>query len=127
LTKSQWYSVYPYVGFKGAGLNYLYREKASDTTSFGNYLKANLNYKEVTNSRAHLDLGLGLSHQWFYLINFRFGYLVPIEKVHWNINNNKTHLPSSPTINYNYYFTLTIGLGNIASENDLRRHYNRKR
>jgi hypothetical protein len=125
LTKSQWYSIYPYVGFKGAGLNYLYREKAADTTSFGNYLQKDLKYKEITNSRAHLDLGIGLSHQWFYLLNFRFGYLLPLEKVRWNINNNKTTLPNSPTVTYKYYFTLTLGLGNIASDNDVRRHYKR--
>lgn len=126
LTKSQWFSVYPYVGFKGAGLNYLYIEKEPPSTTLENYLQSNLNYKEVTNSRAHLDLGIGISHQWFYLVNFRFGYLVPLEKVRWNINNNQTTLTNSPTINYSYYFTLTIGLGNIASNNDLRRHYDRR-
>lgn len=118
LTKSKWISVYPYVGFKGSGLNYLYREKVNNPTTFGNYLQTTLNHKEVTNSRAHLDLGIGISHQWYYLINFRFGYLVPIEKVRWNIDNNKTTLTNSPSINYNYYFILTIGLGNIASAKD---------
>ncbi|MBK0402245.1 hypothetical protein I5M27_04570 [Adhaeribacter sp. BT258] len=126
LTKSPWFSVYPYTGFKGVGLNYLYREKATDTTSFGNYLQSNLRYKEVTNSKAHLDLGIGISHQMFYLINFRFGYLLPLERVRWNINNNKTTLPNSPEVAYNYYFTLTLGLGNIARDNDVRRHYNRR-
>lgn len=122
LTKSQWFSVYPFVGFKGAGLNYLYRDKVPNPTTIGNYLQTNLNHKEITNSRGHLDLGIGISHQWFYLINFRFGYLVPIEKVRWNIDNNQTPLTNSPTINYRYYFTLTLGLGNIASDQDLRRH-----
>lgn len=123
LTKSKWFSVYPYVGFKGSGLNYLYREKVPNPTTLSNYLQTNLNYKEITNSRAHLDLGVGISHQWFYLVNFRFGYLMPLEKVRWNINNNKNTLTNSPSINYNYYFTLTLGLGNIASDSDLRRHY----
>ncbi|HRP90209.1 MAG TPA: hypothetical protein PKX92_09225 [Edaphocola sp.] len=126
LTKSKSFSVYPYVGFKGSGLNYLYREKKPNPTTLGNYLQTNLNYKEVTNSRAHLDLGIGISHQWFYLVNFRFGYLVPLEKARWNIDNNKTTLANSPNINYNYYFTFTLGLGNIASDNDLRQHYNRR-
>lgn len=125
LTKSQRFSAYPYIGFKGTGLNYLYREKVPNSTSFGNYLQTNLNHKEVTNSRAHLDLGFGFSHQWFYLLNFRVGYLAPIEKVKWNINNNHTPLADSPAIRYNYYFTLTLGLGNIASDADARRHYNR--
>ena len=122
LTKSKWFSVYPYVGFKGSGLNYRYREKEPNPTTLGNYLQTNLNYKEITNSRGHLDLGIGISHQWFYLVNFRFGYLVPLEKVRWNIDNNQTTLTNSPTINYNYYFTLTLGLGNIASDTDLRQH-----
>ena len=126
LTKSQLFSVYPYAGFKGSGLNYLYREKVPNPTTLGNYLQTNLNYKEVANSRAHLDLGIGISHQCFYLVNFRFGYLVPLEKVRWNIDNNQTTFTNSPTVNFNYYFTLTLGLGNIASDNDLRRHYNRK-
>ncbi|MBK8442239.1 MAG: hypothetical protein IPL35_01990 [Sphingobacteriales bacterium] len=126
LTKSQWFSIYPYLGFKGSGLNYLYREKVPNPTTLGKYLQTTLNYKEVTNSRAHLDLGIGISHQWFYLVNFRFGYLVPLEKSKWNIDNNQTTLTNSPNSNYSYYFTLTLGLGNIASDKDLRRHYNRQ-
>jgi hypothetical protein len=123
LTKSKWFSVYPFVGFKGSGLNYLYREKVPNPTTLANYLQTNLNHKEITNSRAHLDLGIGISHQWFYLVNFRFGYLVPLEKVRWNINDNKTTLTNSPAINYNYYFTLTLGLGNIVSDSDVRQHH----
>ena len=125
LLKSQWFSLYPYVGFKGCGLNYYYRDKLPDETSFDNYFKSDLKYKEITNSRGHLDLGVGFSHQRFYLINFRFGYLLPLEKVRWNINNNETTLSNSPTINYNCYFSLTIGLGSIESDNDLRRRYGR--
>lgn len=126
LTKSQWFSVYPFVGLKSSGLNYLYREKVPNPTTLGNYLQTNLNYKEVTNSRLHLDLGIGISHQWFYLMNFRFGYLVPFEENWWNIDNNQTKLTNSPTVNYNYYFTWTFGLGKIASDNDKRWHYNRR-
>ena len=120
LTKSQWYSIYPFVGLKGSGLNYLYREKMADESSMGHYLKTKLEYKEVTNSRAHLDLGIGVSHQWFYLVNFRFGYLLPIEKIKWNIDNNQTNLTGSPGISYKYYFTLAVGLGNIVSDKDIR-------
>lgn len=91
-----------------------------------NYLQTDLKYKEITNSRAHLDIGVGISHQWFYLINFRIGYLLPIEQIRWKMNNNQTNLTNASKINYNYYFTLTIGFGNIASDDDLRRHYNQE-
>jgi hypothetical protein len=124
LLKTQWFSIYPYVGFKGCGLSYLYSEKLPDETSFDNYFRTDLKYKEITNSRAHFDLGIGFAHQWFYLINFRFGYLLPLEKVRWKINNNQVTLSNSPTINYNYYFSLTIGVGGIYSDSGLRRKYN---
>lgn len=126
LTKSHRYSIYPYVGFKGCGLNYLYREIISNETNFNNYFNTTLGYKEITNSRANLDLGFGVSYQWFFLVNFRVGYLLPLEKTRWNINNNQLKLSNSPTLSYNYYFTLTIGFGNIANDTELRRHYNRK-
>ncbi len=125
LTKSHYYSIYPFVGFKGAGLSYLYREITSNETSFNNYLNTPLEYKEFTNSRAFLDLGFGFSAQWFYLVNFRAGYLIPLEEVKWHINNGNNQLSNSPSLIYNYYFTLTIGLGNITSDQELRRHYNR--
>jgi hypothetical protein len=125
LTKNYRFSLYPFFGFKGCGLNYLYRDKISNETSFNNYLNTTLEYKEITNSRANLDLGFGVSYQWFFLINFRTGYLLPLEKASWNINNNQDELSNSPTLSYNYYFTLTIGLGNIVSDDELRRHYNR--
>jgi hypothetical protein len=56
------------------------------------------------------------SYQWFYLINFRFGYLLPLEKVRWNINDNQIKLANAPSIKYNYYFSLTIGFGNILND-----------
>ncbi len=123
LTRSKWYSIYPYVGFKGSGLNYLYQERISDETSIEDYLQTDLIYKEITNSKAHLDLGMGISHQWFYLVSFRFGYLIPLEKTNWNISNNQVNLTDFPNINYNFYFSLTLGLGAIGSDNDIRRHY----
>lgn len=58
--------------------------------------------------------------------NCRFGYLVPLERISWNIDNNQTTLLNSITVNYTYYFTLTLGICNIASDNGLRRHYKRQ-
>jgi hypothetical protein len=118
LTSSRTFSVYPYVGFKGAGLNYLYREKTPNSTTLGNYLQTNLNYKEITNSRAHLDLGFGIAHQDFYLINFRIGYLLPLEKSKWKINNNQTSLTNTKPLSCQYYFTLTLGLGGLSNDKD---------
>ncbi|WP_207434434.1 hypothetical protein [Sabulibacter ruber] len=123
LTKNASHSIYPYVGFKGSGLNYLYREKLPDETSMEQYLETDLRYKEITNSRGHLDLGFGVSHQSFYLVNCRIGYLLPLEKVRWNMNNNQTTLGDSPAIRYTYYFTLTLGIGTIVSERQARQHF----
>jgi hypothetical protein len=123
LTKSQWFSVYPYLGFKGSGLNYLYRERLTEEISMDDYLQTNLRYKEINNSRGHLDLGIGLSHQWFYLVNFRAGYLLPIEKISWSMNDSKTNLTGAPPISYPFYFSLTVGIGGIMSDQDFRRRY----
>jgi len=123
LLKSQDFLLYPYAGFKGCGLNYLYREKLTNEASFDNYVDTDLRYKEITNSRGHLDLGIGFSHQRSYLINFRFGYLLPLEKSRWNMNDNRTELSNSPTTNYNYYFSMIIGFGSTFRDKDLRREY----
>ncbi|MCL2327172.1 MAG: hypothetical protein FWC39_01530 [Bacteroidetes bacterium] len=121
LLKNTHFSLYPYIGFKGCGLNYLYKDIIPDEAFFSQYFGTNLQYKEISNSRGHLDLGIGFSHQWFYLINFRAGYLLPLEKVQWTINNGKTALSKSPTIDYQYYFSLRIGLGYIEG-NRKKRH-----
>ena len=73
LIKDYRYSVYPFIGFKGCGLNYSYRERTSAELSLEDYFQTDLEYKEITTSRAHLDIGLGLSTQWFYLVNVRGG------------------------------------------------------
>ncbi len=123
LTKSKWLSVFPFVGFKGSALSYLHREQAPDPIPMEDYLQTQLRHLNVTNSRAHLDLGLGISYQWFYLIDFRFGYLLPLEKVRWKVDNAQTLLADTPAISYNFYFSLAIGLGNIVNDADLRRRF----
>ena len=104
------------MGFKGCGTNYLYNEKVSDTGSFNNYFQTSLDHKEITNSVAHLDLGLGFSHQWFYMINLRAGVLCPLERPRWNINNNKVALIDDPGIRYQGYITLSLGLGYLYTD-----------
>ncbi|WP_299708157.1 hypothetical protein [uncultured Pontibacter sp.] len=120
LTKSHRYSLYPYLGLKGNGLSYLYREKLAEPPTLEDYLQTDLKYKEIHNSRAHLDLGVGLSTQWFYLVNARVGYLLPLEKSRWTINDDM-HLPHAPGARYKFYFSLNIGLGGIYSNQEERR------
>lgn len=120
LIKDKRFSIYPYIGLKGCGINYLYEERLAGNNFFDDYFLTNLSYKEITNSRMHFDIGLGISHQWFYLINFRTGFLLPLEKSRINVNNNSLELSNSPKIDYQFYFTLTLGLGGIISDNDIR-------
>jgi hypothetical protein len=122
LTRSKRYAVYPYLGFKGSGLHYVYREKVPDPTSFGSYLSTNYKYKELNNSMAMLDLGLGVSYQKTLLVNLRFGYLPPRSKVQWNGNGNfKNYLNSGPDIQYPYYFILNMGIGGMSSNKKVSR------
>jgi hypothetical protein len=111
-------ALYPYLGFKGSGINYLYNEKTPTATTFGNYLHTPLNHKEITNSRAHLDLGAGFSYQSFVMLNLRAGVLLPLEAARWNVNNNKLSLSDSPAVRYPGYITLTIGLGSMVVGDD---------
>jgi len=125
LTKNHIFSVYPYAGLKMSGLNYLYREKVPDELPFEDYLGQDLKYLELSQSRAHIDLGLGISKQWFYLINARAGYLIPFEKYKWTINNSETDLIGSPGMKYKFYFSLTLGLGSLLTD-DMERVHNRR-
>lgn len=122
LTKNHRYSIYPFVGIKGYSLSYLYREKISSTSSFNDYFNTELEYKEITNSRTNIDLGIGFSYQWFFLVNFRAGYLLPVGETGWKINNTD-YLSGSPSLRHDFYFTLTVGLGNIFSDQELREAY----
>ncbi|PKV75863.1 hypothetical protein [Pontibacter ramchanderi] len=124
LTKNHRYALYPYLGYKGNGLNYLYREKIAKSTDMEEYLETDLRYKELHHSRAHLDLGFSFARQAFYLINARVGYLVPLEKSRWTINED-LHLSAAPGTRYKFYFSLNIGLGTIFSEDEMRRRHAR--
>jgi hypothetical protein len=61
----------------------------------------------------------------FNEMNVPVGYLLPLEEAQWSINNSQDNLSNSPTLNYNYYFTLTVGLGTIFSDDEYRMHYSR--
>lgn len=123
--KTYWISLYPYAGFKGSGLNYLYRSNVENPATFQSYFQTTLEYKEITNSRMNFDLGLGFSVNSFLLFNVRGGYLLPLEKSRWKINNNKDEIENSPTLKYNYYINITLGIGSIISDEAMRRRYNR--
>lgn len=126
LTKQHRYSIYPYVGIKGFHLNYFYREKLLKETSFDDYFSTTLVYKEFSYSNSNLDLGIAFSYQWFFLVNFRAGYLVPLRDSKWTVSGPPEIMTNSPTLNYNYYFNLTIGMGTIYSNDEIRRHFNRE-
>lgn len=126
LTKSAFFSAYPYLGFKANSLSYQYREKPPKNTGFDDYLQTDLKYRELYNSRAHLDLGVGLSGQSFVLVNARFGYLLPIERSRWYIHDD-VELHNAPGANYRYYFSLNLGIGAIYRERDIQQRYDRQR
>ncbi|RFC53512.1 hypothetical protein [Brumimicrobium aurantiacum] len=123
LTKNHRYSIYPFAGLKFYGLNYLTRQKTEGEIDFNGYLNSNLEYSEINTSRANLDLGVGFSYQWFFLLNFRAGYLLPLGESRWEVNDGQNKLGNTPVLNYDYYFTLTIGLGGIYDENEVDRRY----
>jgi hypothetical protein len=123
LTKNHRYSIYPFVGFKAYGLNYLYQDKNTEGISFDGYFNSTFEYKEINYSRANLDLGLGFSYQWFFLLSFKAGYLLPLESAEWDISNGQYDLKNSPNVIYDYYFAFTIGLGNIFSDKEIGEHY----
>lgn len=123
LTKNHRYSIYPFAGFKAYELSYLHQEKPTSETSFDNYFNSELSYKEISYSRMNLDLGVGFSYQWFFLLSIKAGYLLPLEGAEWNILNTQSNLGNSPSMSYNYYFAFTIGLGNIFSDKELQNQY----
>ena len=114
------FSLYPYIGFKGVGLSYEFKETIAENASFLDYLNKKTAYKEFSQSQTYIDLGIGFSHQWFYLINFRVGHLFPVGKTEF-FNENKIELSNFPAMKYNFYINLTIGLGAIADKNEVRR------
>lgn len=108
------FSLYPYVGIKSGRLDYQLRDRVDDTLSFNQYFQTPLQYKEASNTQIHFDAGLGVSHQWFYLVGFRAGYLIPIRRYPWEVDG--AALDGAPRVNYNLYFMLTLGLGRVDSE-----------
>ena len=114
IKNSEKFLLYPYLGFKFNAINYRYLETIPDETNMEDYLQTDLKYKDIHNSRTHLDLGIGTSyaHRWSgTVIGCRFGYLLPIQRFHWNVNDNNTELINSPKLSYGYYFTLILGMG----------------
>ncbi len=114
LIRHPYFSICPYGGFKFCGTNYLYRKIAPDSPSFANYLVPTLDYKDMRSQRSYFDIGVSLSHQWFYLIGIRAGVLLPLEKESWFVN--KVELSNSPQTTYSGYITITIGIGSVDNE-----------
>jgi hypothetical protein len=123
------YSLYPYIGLKLSSTNYLFNGKVPDSiyTTFGQYLQTNLDHKQINNQVPHLDLGLGISYNWFFMVNARAGFLVPLDDATWQMNGGKVRLEESPGIRYQYYISLTLGLGTIYSEREMPQRNLRRR
>lgn len=116
LTQSLRYSIYPFTGFKLSGFHYHHGEKAINPGAFDSHFQNNPDNKKLTNTRAHLDLGIGIARQRFCMLSARLGYLLPLEKVKWKRNDFQTTQAGSPTINYQYYLTLAIGFGRMTGD-----------
>lgn len=118
LTKNYKRHFYPFVGFKGYGLNYIYKEKIPDGTSFQNFLVIPNSFKELNYTRANLDLGFGMAFQKIFYFNIKGGYLLPLQKPKWTVNNTQDALSNSPALDYPFYFTFTVGLGGVEKEEE---------
>ncbi|MFN8207998.1 MAG: hypothetical protein U0T82_11405 [Bacteroidales bacterium] len=117
LIKSHDFAFYPALGLKIGGLDYLYQHYLTHTTSFTNYFNSSLDYKEIYHSRANLDLGLGLSYYNLLLINFRAGYLMPLNNGSFSLRNKYyNHLSGSPPVNYRFYFSVAFGYGKVTTD-----------
>lgn len=109
------YWLYPYIGYKNCKINYQYNQKFEGET-MEDFLSANLISKELTNSRSHIDIGIGASIQKLVMLNLRAGYLIPIEKVYWKTNNSLYEFKEAPKLNYKFYFIIAIGLGETTKD-----------
>jgi len=113
------YSLHPYIGYKNCSISYLYSEKFDGTIE--DYLSTNLKIKEISNSRSHIDFGIGTSlrlqlfPEFITPLNLRAGFLLPIQKSNWKANNELFELKGGPKLNYQYYFIFTIGMGWIGA------------
>ncbi|MBL7719136.1 MAG: hypothetical protein JNL72_09910 [Flavipsychrobacter sp.] len=122
------FSLYPYAGFKTCALNYKFHEKLADSTPvLGQYLGSNLDYKELSSSRIHFDLGVGFAFRSFYLVNLRAGYLLPLERTEWFIPASKTTITGGPGTKFGTYVSLVIGLGNISDDKTNRARAEQRR
>jgi len=119
------YSLYPFVGLSRSQYNYSYAAKPQGSVTFTNYFDGLLDAKEINNRRMHLDLGLGFSVQRNWLLGIRSGYLVPLQDSRFTAFDGSIRLNGAPEMAYNYYLTVTIGIGNITRQRGtIRRGFN---
>jgi len=123
LVKHTLFSVYPYAGIKYNGLTWQWDGTSTADSNLLNNFGTPLDQNKITNRRVHVDLGVGLSHQWFYLISIRAGCLLPLQRSDWTMNKGKTTLLNAPGVRYQAYISLTLGLGNIFDKKMLDAKY----
>lgn len=110
LLKNDNFSLHPFLGFKMNGYDYIFRNRDKEEISFDDYFKRVWDYKKVSYSRAHLDLGIGFSYMKTGMFGVRAGYLLPLGKGYWT-NDDNVKFTDSPTIDYKYYVKFIIGFG----------------
>lgn len=115
IIKSPTFSLLPFAGIKVNSIKYRYNQAVPEGTNFGTYLTTRLDHKELSRSVTHLDMGLGFSHQRFYFIGIRAGYLLPVYNNTWKTAYNKVILSNGPTIAHQGYISIIIGIGSLSS------------
>ncbi len=111
------FSLYPFAGFKWTYINYLYSEKPQGQINFEDFISNGRMHQEFTNRNTHLDVGLGFSRNGALLLGLRGGYLVPLRAMRWTAYDGSVVLRNGPEIDYNFYVTLTVGLGSTDRTN----------
>jgi hypothetical protein len=118
------FSLYPFVGLSRSQYKYAYASKPQGTVTFDNYFEGVLDAKEINNRMMHLDLGIGFSVQNSWLLGVRGGYLIPLQESQFTAFDGSIRVNNAPEMSYNYYLTVTIGIGSVTkSRGDIRRGF----
>lgn len=114
--KAPSFSLLPYAGLKYNTLKYESNQLPRNGISFNNYVNTNYDHKELRNNLLHADFGLSFSHQQFYYLGIRAGYLVPLHNLKWGTADKAAFkIENVPDIKYMGYISVSIGIGYLSS------------